>query len=197
VIDAEPGAEIVYGHHAVTPEEFREKVESGQWDVLLRKVKVKPGDFFYVPSGTIHAIGGGTLILETQQNSDITYRVYDYVRKDAEGNTRELHIDQSIAVTTYPHVDPALDFKKMELDGATLTQLVSETNFTVYHLTLDGVLKSAQTHPFLMVSILDGEGYLVANGQTFSLKKGDHFLLPATMGDFQVEGHLQAIVSHP
>lgn len=197
VIDAEPGAEIVYGHHAETPEAFREKVEAGDWDSLLRKVKVKAGDFFYVPSGTIHAIGGGILILETQQNSDITYRVYDYDRKDAEGHTRELHIDQSIAVTTYPHQDPALDFKKKEVEGATVTQLVSESNFTVDHVALDGTLVQTQTKPFLLVSILNGEGSLTTNGQSYSIKKGDHFILPSTLGEFEVQGNLQAIVSHP
>ena len=197
VIDAEPGAEIVYGHHAGSPEEFREKVESGDWDALLRKVKVKAGDFFYVPSGTIHAIGGGILILETQQNSDITYRVYDYDRKDADGNARELHIDSSIAVTTYPHQDPKLDFKVTKQEGATVTELVSESNFTVYHVTLDGIVTSTQTQPFLLVSILDGGGSLTTNGQTFTIKKGDHFLLPATLGQFDVQGTCQAIVSHP
>jgi mannose-6-phosphate isomerase len=197
VIDAEPGAEIVYGHHAQTPSEFRAMVESGDWEHLLRKVKVKAGDFFYVPSGTIHAIGGGILILETQQNSDITYRVYDYDRKDADGNTRELHIDQSIAVTSYPHQDPPLDFKKKELEGATLTQLVSESNFTVYHVALNGELTQTQNQPFLLVSILDGEGSLTTDGQTFFFKKGDHFLLPATLGDYDVEGNCKAIVSHP
>ena len=78
-------------------------VDQGEWDKLLRRVKVKAGDFVYVPSGTIHAIGKGIVILETQQSSDITYRVYDYDRTDAAGNTRELHLERSIQVTTVPH----------------------------------------------------------------------------------------------
>ena len=80
VIDCEPGAEIIFGHHATNKQELERMVENGEWDGLLRRIEVQPGDFFYVPSGTIHAIGEGIQILETQQSSDITYRVYDYDR---------------------------------------------------------------------------------------------------------------------
>lgn len=86
VIDCKEGAEIIYGHHAKTKDELVEMVEQEEWDKLLQRVKVKPGDFFFVPSGTVHAIGEGILILETQQNSDTTYRLYDYNRRDSEGN---------------------------------------------------------------------------------------------------------------
>src|SRR5699024_1532591 len=103
VLGADEGAEIVFGHHATSREEFLSMVETGNWDELLQRVKVRQGDFFYVPSGTIHAIGKGIVILETQQSSDITYRVYDYDRKDASGNTRPLHIDSSADVTHFPH----------------------------------------------------------------------------------------------
>ena len=84
VIDCKEGAEIIYGHHAKTKDELVEMVEQEEWDKLLQRVKVKPGDFFFVPSGTVHAIGEGILILETQQNSDTTYRLYDYNRRDSE-----------------------------------------------------------------------------------------------------------------
>ena len=95
VIAADDDAEIIYGHHAKTKEELREQIEAKNWDQLLTKVKVKAGDFFYVPSGTMHAIGSGILILETQQSSDTTYRVYDFDRKDDAGNLRELHLSNS------------------------------------------------------------------------------------------------------
>ncbi len=75
IIDCEEGAELIYGHHAQSKEEFRAWVEQGAWDQLLRRVKIHPGDFFFVPSGTIHALGAGTLVLETQQSSDTTYRL--------------------------------------------------------------------------------------------------------------------------
>ena len=80
-------------------------VEDGNWDGLLRRIEVKAGDFFYVPHGTIHAIGAGIVILETQQNSDTTYRVYDYDRRDKQGQLRDLHLKQSADVTQFPHQD--------------------------------------------------------------------------------------------
>lgn len=197
VIKAEPGAEIIYGHHAKSPEEFRKMTKVGDWDKLLRKVMVKAGDFFYVPSGTIHAIGGGILILETQQSSDVTYRVYDYDRKDSNGHSRDLHIESSISVTTFPHIDPIFVQKRKELQGGILTELVSEKNFTVYDLILDGTFFKSQEQPFLLVSILDGEGQLTVNEGNFKIKKGDHFILPATIGTYKFEGGFHAIVSHP
>ena len=98
IIDAEEGAEIIYGHKAKTKEELASLIEAGDWDGLLSKTPVKKGDFFFVPSGTMHAIGPGILILETQQSSDTTYRVYDFDRRDDQGNKRELHIQQSLDV---------------------------------------------------------------------------------------------------
>ena len=86
IIDAEEGAEIIYGHKAKTKEELASLIEAGDWDGLLSKTPVKKGDFFFVPSGTMHAIGPGILILETQQSSDTTYRVYDFDRRDDQGN---------------------------------------------------------------------------------------------------------------
>ncbi len=196
VIDAEPGAEIVYGHHAKSAEEFSENVQDGKWDALLRTVPVKAGDFFYVPSGTIHAIGGGILILETQQSSDVTYRVYDYDRTDAKGNTRDLHIDQSIAVTRFPHVDPELEQTTQTIQGAKVTKRVSETNFTVYDVHLNGAFSADQTKPFILVSVLDGEGNVEVKSTKTGFKKGDHFILPASIGHFKVNGNAHLIVSH-
>src|SRR5690606_31738382 len=103
VLSAEEGAELVLGHHAKTREELVQMMDQGEWDKLLRRIKVKAGDFIYVPSGTIHAIGKGIVILETQQSSDITYRVYDYDRRDSMGNKRELHLDRAREVTLVPH----------------------------------------------------------------------------------------------
>ncbi len=109
IIDCKKGAEIVYGHNAKTKEEFIRAIENRDWDKLLRRVKIKPGDFFYVPSGTIHALCEGTIVLETQQTSDITYRVYDYERKDKDGKKRELHLRKAIDVINIPHIEPIIN----------------------------------------------------------------------------------------
>ena len=88
VLDAKENAELIYGHTAKTKEEFNRSIDEEKWDDLFIREKVKKGDFFYIPAGTLHAIGAGNLIYEVQQNSDTTYRVYDYDRTDKDGNKR-------------------------------------------------------------------------------------------------------------
>ncbi|WP_439647389.1 type I phosphomannose isomerase catalytic subunit [Aquibacillus saliphilus] len=138
VLSAEPGAELVIGHHAKTKDELTAMVENQNWDTFLRRVKVTAGDFVYVPSGTIHAIGKGIVILETQQSSDITYRVYDYDRTDSVGNKRELHLDRAIEVTEVPHQDADKEQSVSTVHQLTVKKLVEEKYFTVYHWHLFG-----------------------------------------------------------
>src|SRR5699024_2043067 len=196
VLDAEEDAEIVFGHHAETKEEFMEMVKSGKWDHLLHRVKVQKGDFFFVPNGTIHAIGKGIVILETQQSSDITYRVYDYDRKDAQGNTRELRIQSSIDVTKFPH-DVQQQEKVTEQSGnLTNTRLVQAEYFTVYHWDLDGRTKTPLEKDYLLASVIEGEGKIIVDGTSFPIQKGDHFVLPATVENYELQGTMELIVSH-
>ena len=101
IIDAKSNAKIIIGHNASSKTELKEMINKGEWNNFLREVSVKKGDFFFIPAGTVHAIKGGTLILETQQSSDITSRVYDYDRLQ-NGKPRELHIKQSIDVIDAP-----------------------------------------------------------------------------------------------
>lgn len=197
IIDCKEGAELIFGHSAKTKQELIEQIENGNWDELLRRVPVKPGDFFYVPSGTIHALCEGTLVLETQQSSDTTYRVYDYDRVDASGNKRELHLESSIAVTTVPHVDPELTITVEEQKDVKITTYVKAEYFTVYKWEVNGKADFFQNHPFLLLSVLDGQGEIKVSGTTYTLKKGDHFVLPATVEDYSIEGSLELIVSHP
>ncbi|MBD8069395.1 mannose-6-phosphate isomerase, class I [Bacillus sp. PS06] len=196
IIDCEEGAEIIYGHHAGSKEEFAQMVEAGKWNELLRSVKVKPGDFVYVPSGTIHAIGKGIQILETQQSSDITYRVYDYDRRDANGLTRKLHIEKSIAVATTPHQDAAFEVTESVNGGLTSKKLIEEKYFTVYHWNLEGTVEFRENDKYLLVSVLKGDGDFVVDGQSYAFKKGDHFIIPSTLKDYKFVGNAEIIVSH-
>lgn len=196
VIQADDGAEIIYGHHAQTKEELEKLINTGEWDKLLRRVKVKAGDFFYVPSGTIHAIGKGIMILETQQSSDTTYRVYDYDRLDDAGKARELHIKQSIDVTTVPHHDPKLNIT--ETSGALkVKNFVKTPFFNVYEWRVngDGVveLKAAYT----LASVIAGVGEMIVDGEVYPLAMGEHFILPNEIKKVELKGELQIIVSEP
>ncbi|TLS38407.1 mannose-6-phosphate isomerase, class I [Pseudalkalibacillus caeni] len=196
IIDCEEGAELIFGHHAQTRDEFEKMVEEGEWDKLLRRIPISPGEFYYVPSGTIHAIGAGTMILETQQSSDITYRVYDYNRRDAEGNTRELHIEASIEVSIIPHVDPHFDPTREEKQGLTSEKLITQEYFTVYKWELDGKVSMESEEKYLLASVLEGEAELITGDQSYNIKKGDLFILPSTISGFSLEGKAHLVVSH-
>ncbi|KAA0958740.1 mannose-6-phosphate isomerase, class I [Planococcus sp. ANT_H30] len=197
IIDCEEGSELILGHKAQTKEEFNEIIQRGQWNNLLQRIKVKPGDFFYVPSGTIHAIGSGILILETQQSSDTTYRVYDYDRIGENGEKRELHLEKSIDVTTIPHEDYTITPVTTILPGAKITLYIHEENFSVYKWEISKATTFNQNKPFLIGSVLKGSGKIVTTEATFTIEKGAHFILPNGLGYFEVNGEVEMIVSHP
>lgn len=197
IIDAEPGAEIIYGHHAKTREELAEMIQEGRWDDLLKKVPVKKGDFFYVPSGTIHAIGKGIMILETQQSSDTTYRVYDYDRKDANGNTRELHIQQSIDVTTVPAITPQIQMKEVRKGNSSIVTYLETEFFNVYEWDIKGITSFKKQTPYTLATVIDGAGELVVNEKIYPLTKGASFILPNDVTEWTVQGELSIIASEP
>lgn len=195
ILSAEENAEIVLGHHAQSKEEFRSMVDSGDWEDLLRRVKVQKGDFIYVPSGTIHAIGKGIVILETQQSSDVTYRVYDYDRSDSYGQKRELHINSAIEVTTYPHQDTIPKQTEKVNEGLISTKLIEEKYFNVWHWKLDGKVSSRLESDFLLVSVTSGAGKILVGENESSIKKGDNFILPATIEEYELQGNMEFVVS--
>ncbi|MFC3885676.1 mannose-6-phosphate isomerase, class I [Bacillus songklensis] len=195
IIGCKENAEIIYGHHAKTKEELKHMIEHEEWDKLLRRVKVNPGDFFYVPSGTIHAIGEGIVILETQQNSDTTYRVYDYNRRDSEGNLRELHLQKSIEVTEVPFASTQITPQHQKVDDLNITSFIEGPYFTVQKWELNGSSSLKQQKPFILVSVIHGEGELIHKGKQYSFKKGDHFLVPNGFGEYQLVGKAELIVS--
>ena len=200
VLAADEGAEMIYGHHAKTREELAELIENGQWDKLLRRVPVKPGDFLYVPSGTIHAIGKGIMVLETQQSSDTTYRVYDFDRVDkTTGQKRELHIQQSIDVTNVPHVDPKLDIKDQKVGDADVRTFVETDFFSVYRWYLEGgeATFTRKAAPYTLVSVLKGQGQIIVNDKSYKIKKGVHFILPYDVKEWTIKGNLEIIASEP
>lgn len=195
IIDAEPGAEIIYGHEATTKEQLVQMIDDEQWDEFLSKIPVKAGDFFYVPSGTIHALGKGIVVLETQQSSDTTYRVYDYDRKDKDGNGRELHLQKAIDVSTVPQSYQPVSYETFKQDGLTLTQLVSNEFFTVQKWNIDGTADYTANSKYTICSVINGSGQLIAGDNIFSLSKGEHFILPVEFGPYQITGSLELIIS--
>lgn len=191
VVDCDEGADIVIGHKAQTKEELREMIEAGRWDELLNVIPIHRGDFFFIPAGTVHAIRKGTLILETQQNSNITYRLYDYGRLQ-DGKPRQLHLKQSMDVIRCPHSFAKTEGEPVRENGNVSQRLVSCPLFTVDRYETEKELTLAQPYPFLIVDVLEGEG--TVNGH--ALKKGDHFLAPSGSGELRFEGSFKLVASH-
>jgi mannose-6-phosphate isomerase len=196
IIDCKEGAEMIYGHKAKTKEEFIRMIENGDWDKLLRRVKVKPGDFFYVPSGTIHALCEGTVVLETQQSSDTTYRVYDYERRDENGRKRELHLEKAIDVTTIPHIDVDNKFLISKYKDILITTFIENQFFSVHKWKIDGTASLTMDKPFMLCSVINGNGTLRSVEGDYFFNKGSHFILPAKTRNFEISGTCELIVSH-
>lgn len=197
IISAEEGASIIYGHEATSPEEFKDLINSENWESLLRKRSVKAGDFFYVPHGTIHAIGGGITVLETQQNSDTTYRVYDYDRTDSDGNKRDLHIEQSIAVSQIPHKDPNIEYKINHYNASTITHYITNEFFSVYRWEIHDQIDIDLTGDYTLVTVLDGDGQLTINDTHYPIHKSQSFIIPNNIRHITLSGHLDIIASNP
>lgn len=170
VLEREEGAFIYFGFQKdYTEEEIRRAIEEENFPSLLCKVMVEPGDVFFIPAGTVHAIGAGILLAEVQQNSNLTYRVYDYGRKDAQGNTRELHVEKALEVMDRKQLSSYRQeaFKKQGTKAAGknvyLERIGSCEYFTVDRLFLeDNAFYSGKLtkESFLSLLVLEGEGVL-------------------------------------
>ncbi len=191
ILDCDPDATIIIGHNARTPEELRQMVEEKRWGELLRQVPIRPGDFFQIDPGCVHSIRGGTLLLETQQSSDVTYRFYDYDRLSG-GRPRPLHIEESLAVTRSPFRPREIRPWTRREGDAQVTELIRCPCYTVYRAALEGRWQRDWDAPFVNVSVLDGQGTL----DGAPVNKGDHLLLPAGYGTMTLEGRLELICSH-
>lgn len=196
IIDCDEDAEIIYGHNAKDKDELENMIHEGKWNQLFNSIKVKPGDFFYVPSGTVHAIGKGIRILETQQNSDTTYRIYDYDRTDKGGHKRELHIEQSIDVIGFNEDNSSTEAEVTEVQGNVIRTYISNSFFTVKQLLIEDNYEYTKQQDYTLMSVLSGEGTLTADGQVYTIKKGDHFILTTEDKEIKLQGKLDIIESY-
>ncbi len=191
ILDCDEDGEIVVGHNARDKEELRQMIEEKRWKELIKVRPIKKGDFFQIEPGTVHAIKKGTVILETQQNSDITYRLYDYDRLE-NGKPRELHLEKSIDVIRCPHEDKNTGGSVTELNACRIEHLITCEFYTVDKLTLQGEQEFTMDQKFLNVSVIAGSGFI----DETPIKKGDHFILPYGYGKYVLKGELELITSH-
>lgn len=200
VVDCEPGAGLLYGlKHEISKEEFRRRIEDNTLLEVTNRVEVHPGDVFFIEAGTLHAIGEGILIAEIQQNSNTTYRVYDYGRVGADGKPRQLHIEKAIDVTrlapaTRPCGRPQA--KPEAFDGGSVLPLASCDYFTVKEMEVTShAALMADEKSFHSLLLLDGSLTLSMGGEKLEMKKGASVFVPAGSGDYTLTGKGRLILT--
>jgi mannose-6-phosphate isomerase len=188
VLAAEPGAHIIWGFKTrVTPEEVRRAALGGSLEGLVNYVPVSPGDVIYNPAGTLHAIGAGILLFEIQQSSDLTYRLYDYGRRDAAGRPRELHLDKALEVLDYTPGDRA-KVSPERLDELH-SSLVKSPFFAMERWRLAGDLERTTAPASAEIwTVVAGEAKISAGEPALALKTGESVVLPAALGAYGLAG---------
>lgn len=200
VIDAEEGASLVYGfQHKVTPKLLKKAIETGTLDKHLHKIKVRKGDVFYVPAGTVHGIGAGILIAEIQESSNVTYRVYDYNRVDRNGQKRELHFDKAVRVMDMRIVAENQQHHKIikYYPGCSRELLCRCQYFEVERIQVNKAVSfSVRDQSFQVLMCLDGYGQIETMDtglKPVRFMKGETIFIPANMGRCVVVGNAELI----
>ncbi len=195
ILDCDEDAELIYGfNREISSDEFKKRIADNTFLETVNKVKVKKGDLFFIEAGTLHAIGKGILLAEIQQNSNTTYRVYDYGRLGADGKPRELHIEKAIDVTncTTPTRSIKPEGELIIGDGFT-TQLLTKCDlFNVEKVSVTKLFTSiADEKSFVSILVTDGVGTI----DGLEIKKGDSLFIPANYGRFTVKGNTEIIIT--
>lgn len=174
-IESKGGSRIVYGHNAKDEKDLYNYIDNDKWDELIRYLDVHTDDFVYLPAGLLHALKKGSIVYEIQQATDITYRFYDYHRKDEQGNERELHLEQAINCLSYDLEDMKNNISPIEtrLQNGTQTVYISNDSFTVTKLEITGENKYICEN-YQLATVVKGSGSV--DGQ--DIKIGDSFLIP-------------------
>jgi mannose-6-phosphate isomerase len=194
VLHAEPGAELIYGFaRGTTKDAYTQAIGTDQSAEGLHKVKVKAGDVIFVPSGAVHALGPGIIVTEIQQNSDTTYRIYDW------GRPRPLHLQQSLDVLDFAMIEPGPVKPKMlmEDEGFRVEQLVSCPYFETERLTMPAgheFYGLCDGDTFEMWAVLTGKATIHSISDPITLTAVEWALLPAELGEFQVEADVDAVL---
>jgi mannose-6-phosphate isomerase len=199
IVDCDPGASLLYGfNQSISKNEFENRIKNNTLLEVCNRVPVHKGDVFFIEAGTLHAIGKGILIAEIQQNSNTTYRIYDYGRIGKDGNPRDLHVSKALEVTNLEKarrdapVSEPLDF----FDDYEVRILAECEYFKVYHINLQGDLHlKATPTSFLSMLLLDGKMTISYEGGEIELIKGDSLFIPAGNETYDCKGNGSFILS--
>ena len=195
ILDCDDEAELIYGfNRTISSDEFKERIADNTFLETVNKVKVKKGDLFFIEAGTLHAIGKGILLAEIQQNSNTTYRVYDYGRLGADGKPRELHVEKAIDVTSCtPPTRSTNPEGELVSGNGYKSQLLTRCDlFNVEKVSVtDSYTTNADENSFVSVLVTDGKGMI----DEIEINKGDSLFIPANYGEFTVTGKTELIIT--
>lgn len=189
VVAADPGAKLISGFsQQITPKEYKERVADGTFAEVLQSCDVRPGDVFYVPAGRVHGIGAGAFVAEIQQTSDITYRIFDYNRRDKDGKLRELHTAQAAEAINYADVEDDFRTRYERLQNEPV-EVVASPYFTtsVYDMTEQITCDYSELDSFVIFICTEGACRLTDNeGHELPLRAGDTVLFPASVQEVNI-----------
>ena len=193
VVDAKEGAQLIVGTKDCDREKFAKAIETGTTEEYINKIDVKKGDCFLINSGLVHAICEGVIIAEIQQNSDITYRIYDY------GRPREIHVEKSLDVINFSLSAENIGGKSTEkFAGFEKVKLCENEYFTIekYIISLE-ISEVSDKERFFIFTCVDGSGHMEdENKNIVDIKKGDSILIPADLGEYKISGNLTLLKSY-
>jgi len=197
IVDCEENASLIYGFkEQISKDDFQKAIEENTLLDKVNSVPVKKGDVFFIEAGALHAIGKGILIAEIQQNSNTTYRVYDYGRVGNDGKPRELHVEKALDVTK---LTPADSYNKPiteSLNGWSRTQLAKCEYFTVYNGNIETSADlNADDNSFNHILVLDGAAVIEAQNEKIDIHKGDSIFIPAGLGEYKICGKCSIIIT--
>lgn len=199
VVDAKPGAHIYFGlEREVTQAAFLSQIEAGTVCELLHREEAKPGQLWFITPGTLHSAAGGVLIAEVQQSSDTTLRAYDFGRRDAEGNTRPLHLARVCAVmhTKPTENDAQRQNESLETEDYAFSALFDCGYFRLSRACVYRRMELCCTaESFQALLVICGGGSLLYAGETYALKAGDCFFLPAGLGVYALSGRMECLLT--
>ncbi|MGB9809790.1 MAG: class I mannose-6-phosphate isomerase, partial [Caldanaerobacter sp.] len=189
IIDAKPGAKLICGlKEGTTKDEFVRLLKEERLEECLNEIEVEAGDVVYIPAGMVHAIGEGILICEIQQNSDLTYRVYDYNRVDDKGRKRELHIEKALDVINFELKSDKIVPVFEKVEGGNIAKAVESQYFNVYIVHLDGQMEFETPNGFEALTLLEGTLEVEWEKGTKMVKAGETIVIPASLNKYRVKG---------
>ena len=191
IMDCKENAKLICGVRSnISKNDIKKYIENGKIEDILNYINVKKGDVIYIPSGTVHAIMNGILLCEIQQNSDLTYRVYDWGRVGKDGKPRELHTKKAIDVIDTTKTPKCVGIQMDEGEN----NIINGDFFKTNKIVINGVYNGkTDGESFYIINVVDGKGKILTNNKEYKLNIGDSFIIPATIGSYTIEGKMHVL----